>query len=73
VQGQLWLCEADYADIVNYTPGLPTVTARVGRDEQIISALKLTLAVFVEALLNARTKLTREYGPFSRAGPAPLP
>jgi hypothetical protein len=71
VQGQLWLCEADYADIVNYTPGFPTVTARVGRDEQIISALKLALAAFVETLLNARAKLTREYVPFSRVRPAP--
>lgn len=66
VQGQLWLCEADLADIVNYAPGFPTITLRVNRDEKIISALKTTLSAFVETLLNVRTKLTQEYGPFMR-------
>jgi putative phage-type endonuclease len=41
VQGQLWVCEADYCDFISYLPARPecSLFARVGRDEAFIAAL----------------------------------
>ena len=66
VQGQIWLCEADVADVVNYTPGFPTVVTEVGRSERIIKAEQDCLGAFVETMLKAREALTQAWGPFTR-------
>lgn len=63
VQGQLYVCEREWVDLQSYYPGLPTVIIRVNRDEKYIENLDAVLKSFVEIMLEARLKLTQQYGP----------
>lgn len=66
IQGQLYVCERGWAEMISYCPGLPNVIVQVQRNEEFISKLTEALVQFVERLLIARSKLEREYGPFER-------
>lgn len=66
VQGQMWICQMDWSDVISYCPALPTVIIRAHRDEKYISMLKGAIAAFWETMIEARLKLSREYGPFVR-------
>jgi YqaJ-like recombinase protein len=79
LQGQLWVCEREYADIQSYVPGLPTVVIRENRDDKYISLLSTAVRAFVDVMLEARAKLMQKYGPFPERkrraqadGPGPL-
>lgn len=62
VQGQLWVCERDKSDMVSYCPGLPTVIITTGRDEAFIDVLSQSVREFVERILEARRKVSEEFG-----------
>lgn len=64
VQGQMYIAELEWVDIISYCPAMPTVIMRAYRKEEFISALKDALAAFTETMLAMRLKLSQEYGPF---------
>lgn len=61
VQGQLFVTERDWCDIVAYYPGLPSAITRVNRDETFIALMKAQLYQFVE-MFDARLGKLRSLG-----------
>lgn len=57
VQGQMWVCERDWADFMSYCPGIKPLIVRVYRDEKYIKALSDEIEKFVEEMLEKREKL----------------
>lgn len=58
LQGQLWVCEREYVDVVSYYPELPPAVITVKRDEEYIAKLSnavrgftLTLHARIEKLI----------------------
>lgn len=51
LQGQLWVCERQWVDIVSYHPGMPESLVRVERDEEFISLLSEAVAEFCDQLV----------------------
>jgi hypothetical protein len=72
-QGQMWLAELDYVDVVSYCGLLPTVIIREGRDEKYIASLKDAMDSFIEVMLKAREDLVARYGPPIRSIVTPQP
>jgi hypothetical protein len=66
VQGQLWVCERQWADMQSYYPGFPAVLLRAQRDEKVIAALEKHVSSFAQVMLAARAKLTEMYGELRR-------
>lgn len=50
IQGQLWISEREWVDIISYHPDLPWVLIRVQRDEKYISTLAEAVTRFCEVL-----------------------
>lgn len=46
LQGQLWVCERDWVDIVSYHPDMPLALFRVNRDEEFIKELTVRVRAF---------------------------
>jgi hypothetical protein len=63
-QGQLYVAERDYGDLISHCPELPPVIVRKGRDEAYIGLLKDALNQFCETMLQRREELSTRYGPF---------
>lgn len=61
LQGQLWVCEREWVDIVAYCPGMPTVTFRVSRDEEYIKELAAHVRAF-SGQLEEKAEQFRERG-----------
>jgi hypothetical protein len=66
LQGQLFVTERQWVDIVAYHPELPAVVMRVERDEDYIALLAAALKTFVEVMLRQREDLEKRFGPFER-------
>lgn len=49
-QGQLWISEREWNDLVSYCPGLPAAIHRINRDEAFINALADEVGAFSEKL-----------------------
>ncbi len=54
VQGQLWVSERAWADIISYEPSMPPALVRVERDEQYIALLSKAVGEF-SAQLEAKS------------------
>ena len=55
LQGELWVCEKEWVDIISHYPGIPDALFRVTRDEDFIG--KMSKAVFAFAdLLDSLTE-----------------
>ena len=50
VQGQLWISERQWADVLSYHPEMPPALIRVERDEKFIALLAVGLAEFSRIL-----------------------
>jgi len=61
-QGQIWVTERDWSDVVSYHPDLPHAIIHVERDEKFIALLAEAVGEFSEKL----ERMTRE-GPVARA------
>ncbi len=61
LQGQLWVCERQWVDIVAYCPGFPTCIFRVQRDEEFIKLLAAHVRDFSRQL-EERVQLFTERG-----------
>ena len=59
VQGQLYVTERKWCDVVSYHPELPSVIVRVERDEEYIAKLDAALHAFTEQLALAKAELQR--------------
>jgi hypothetical protein len=66
VQGQLWVCGREWADMQSYSPGFPSVIVRVQREQAVQDALAKYVPAFVESMLRARELLTERYGELRR-------
>lgn len=56
-QGQLWIAEREWVDLVSYWPGLPLFVKRVHRDEEYIKQLKVEVDTFNAELLELETRI----------------
>jgi hypothetical protein len=61
VQGQLWIAEREYNDLMIYWPGLPPFIKRTARDEKFITKLSRAVAQFNEEI-EAVVERIRSYG-----------
>lgn len=57
VQGQLWVAERDWCDVLSYHPELPSVVHRVFRDEPTIAMLEDNIGQLVERLEKLTEKM----------------
>ncbi len=73
VQGQIMIYELDDVEVFGYNRIIIPKPVRVTRDDKTISCMRSVLGVFVDKMLEARLKLEREYGPFTRIDRAPAP
>jgi hypothetical protein len=69
LQGQLWIMEREWVDIVSYHPQMPPCITRVNRDEDYIEVLSRGVRAFVNVMLERRLELERRFGPFTRPEP----
>lgn len=66
VQGQLFVSEREWVDILAYFPGLPEAVTRVNRDEPFIALMKAELYRFIETF-DARMDKLRSLGYLTEA------
>lgn len=69
LQGQLWVMERAWVDIVSYHPQMPPCIKRVERDDEFIAKLSAGVRTFVNVMLNRRQELEKRFGPFVRKDP----
>jgi len=58
VQGQMWICERKWCDVMFYNPLLPSLVVRVYPDEKVIAGLKTQ----VKACSKLRDETLKELG-----------
>jgi hypothetical protein len=61
VQGQLWISERQWSDVLSYHPEMPPALIRVPRDDEYIGQLAKMLGLFL-ADLNMMTNVAKERG-----------
>ena len=71
-QGQLWISERQWVDVVSYHPEMPMALARIERDEQFIEKLDAAVTAFSLALEDQFAILV-ERGWVKPQKPAPAP
>lgn len=59
VQGQLYVSEREWCDVLSYCPGLPPALVRVERDKEFIAALSSCVNAFVGKLDVAKAEMIR--------------
>ncbi|KKM77528.1 hypothetical protein LCGC14_1369030, partial [marine sediment metagenome] len=62
VQGQLWVTERKWWDLLSFNPRMPRVIVRVLRDEEYISKLRAALDVFIPTLAEKREEVLKKLG-----------
>jgi len=62
VQGQLWVCERRWADVLSFNPLLPPAMVRVQRNEEFIQALSDCMEAFLDDLEWSWQKLSKLVG-----------
>lgn len=65
VQGQLWITEREWADVLGYHERMPAALCRIHRDEKFIKALESAVAQFCAELEEAKQKIAA-LGPVGR-------
>jgi hypothetical protein len=59
-QGQLWIGEREWCDLVPYWPGLPTRALRIYRDEPYIKQMSIYVDVFNNELLELMARIQQK-------------
>lgn len=57
IQGELWVCDREWSDLVSYWPGLPLVVNRVYRDEAKIKSIELGVMMFLNEMQELMNQL----------------
>lgn len=65
-QGRLLIEQREWSHLWNFNQQMAIPVLKSPRDERVISAIDQALRQFIDELLAARERLTREYGPFPR-------
>lgn len=60
VQGQLWITERQWCDVISYHPAMPMALNRIERDEEFIKGLSAAVEAFSEALEAAALQLVEK-------------
>ena len=68
VQGEMWVCERQWSDVLSYHPDLPPALARVERDDDYITALSKAVTEFCSRLEEAYARLAAPTRPVEIAG-----
>lgn len=64
VQGQLWIAEREWADVLSFHPEMPPALIRIERDEEYIQKLSAAVTAFSEALEEQWMRMAEEgWGP----------
>lgn len=71
LQGQMWVAERNWVDIISYNADLPNVIIRVDRDDKFIAVLAEKVLAFADEL-ERKTEEFRERGWIKPAEPEPL-
>ena len=71
-QGQLWVSERQWVDVVSYHPEMPMALVRIERDEQFIDSLAAAVTAFSHAL-EEQFAILVERGWVKEQKPAPAP
>jgi hypothetical protein len=71
LQGQLYVCEADWVDICAWRPDMPTAIVRVARDEMYIKLLADELRKFCDRIEEIRADLDKR-GWIAKPSPPPV-
>jgi hypothetical protein len=61
LQGQLYICERQWVDILSYNPVMPSAVIRIQRDDMFIGQMAQLIDQFLENLEKAKN-IIREYG-----------
>jgi hypothetical protein len=64
LQGQLWVAERAWVDVVSYHPQMPPRVMRVERDDKYVAVVACLVVAFTQQVLKAREILNAKYGPF---------
>lgn len=64
LQGELYVCEREWVEVVSYFPEMPIAITRVARDEEYIAKLASALSTFDVMLKRLRMLLEAKVGPF---------
>ena len=62
IQGQLWISEREWVDVLSYYPGLPHALTRVERDEPYIKLLSAAVLALSDTLEREYTALIERIG-----------
>lgn len=54
VQGNLWVCEREWADVISYHPNMLPCVTRIPRDDMYIADLEVVMGQFLEELEEAK-------------------
>jgi hypothetical protein len=57
IQGQLWICEAEWLDSLSYCPPFPPRLKRIERDEEFITSMSSAVRQFADQLDELEAKL----------------
>ena len=60
VQGNIWICEADYWEFMSYHETLEPMIVRVDRDEKFITEMANLFDQFIDSMLERREKLANK-------------
>lgn len=69
IQGRMWITGRKWVDLFSYHPAFALAPIRVLRDRDYINKIEKPILMFRDELLEARLKLERLYGPFTRPEP----
>lgn len=72
VQGEMWVTEREWWDLMFYNPAMPSRTFRFVRDDDYIAALESAVPGFCDRLDAAERQLRATYGDTMFAGAAAL-
>ena len=60
VQGNIWVCEADYWDFMSYHESMEPMIVRVNRDDEYIKKMESLFDAFISTMLERREKLNQQ-------------
>lgn len=73
IQGQLWITQREWCDLVVYWPGMPLFVERHERDEQLIAQLAVAVEAAISDIESGVRAISEGEAPVSTQPPSPPP